>query len=199
MSENRQEQSTKMEEYKMLREELNDAMKTQDSLINICLTSVTAVLAFAFSQHLSVILLAAYPIIYFLLCKFIRHRERVVHISGYLIVYLEPIIGFTWETHNYIAYTKENKQVSQLFWETPHYHFWEALAFMTLCASILIDCLNHPTVILITVVQYIIHFVAIIVIHRSSVTLAKASELRKEKVQYWTMVKNNISEDNSNS
>lgn len=75
MSKDRLQVELKLEEYKILREEMNEETKEQDSLINICLTSVTAVIAFALSQHLSVILLAAYPIIFFLLSMFIRHRE----------------------------------------------------------------------------------------------------------------------------
>lgn len=199
MSDDRQQINVKLEEYKLLREEMCDEIRTQDSLINICLTSVTAVLAFAFSQHLSIVLLAAYPIIFFLLFRFIRHRERVMHIAGYMIAYLEPTIGFTWETHGDFAHEPKGDKVYKVFLKTPHYHFWGALAVMTLCASILIDCINHPTVIPVTVVQYIIHVIAIIGIYSSSIALAKASDIRKDKVKHWKQIKKRYSEENSGS
>lgn len=178
----------KLEEYKMLRTEMNYEMQAQDSLINICLTSVTAVITFAFSQHMSMILLATYPILYFLLVRFLRHRERIMHISGYQIVFLEPYIGFHWETIGNKAHI-EQINLKNYFWHVAHYHFWGVLAILNLCASLFIDYLYPPTSLYSTVIQYFVHVVAIILIYKVSFSLALASKVRAQKVQYWEQMK----------
>lgn len=129
----------------------------------------------------------------------------MMRISGYMIVYLEPFIGFTWETHGNIAYNKGNKPIYKVFWKTRYYHFWGVLAIMTLLASLMIDGINistsipttsiPATSILTTVILYMVHIVSIICIYESSFTLAKASNIRAEKVAYWRRVKGDIKPD----
>lgn len=184
---------TKIQEYMMLREEMNEEIKVQDSIINICLTSTTAVLAFAFSQHMSLILLAAYPIIFFCLSMFIRHRERVMNIAGYLIVYLEPIIGFTWETHGNWAHLNEKIDHKKFFLQSPHYHFWGVLAIMAILASIILDVLSPIEwtliTVLATILRYCLQVGLTIVIYQKSYKLAGTRDLRKQKVDRWKKIK----------
>lgn len=63
---------------------------------------------------------------------------------------------------------------------------------MTLLASIIIDCINRLPPTLMTVILYVLHVIFIFLIYRASFALAKASGIRRSKVEYWKNIKNSI-------
>lgn len=204
MLEQKQLYDSKMQEYILLREEMNEEMKAQQSIYNVCLTTVSALFAFAFAQKSSMVLLAAHILIMFFLSQNIRHTKRIMHISGYMIVYLEHDIGINWETYNSTAYTAQEATVKKQFIKYFHYHFWWILSCFSMISALILDITNKTLSInfskdlsnaLITLLVYLIHIAAVVLIGCLSYSTSKSHEKRRKSIDYWKNVKKNIDDN----
>ena len=89
---------SKIEEYKMLREEMMYFMSKDTTLFTCLFTSVTAVLFFALEWKIPEGCLLAFLIIIPIGSKFAYHQKEMAKISAYMAHYLEKEISFKWET-----------------------------------------------------------------------------------------------------
>ena len=89
---------SKLEEYKMLRSEILYFMNKDTTLFTCLFTSVTAVLFFSVEWKIPEGCLLVFLIIVPIGGKFAYHQKEMAKISGYMKHYLEPYIGFQWET-----------------------------------------------------------------------------------------------------
>lgn len=90
----------KLEEYKMLREEMISLLERQDELTRFCYTIVGAIWTFAFTVKNEWILNIALMIILLISLRIVSYRSSVSYLVGYMRIYLEKQINIEWETHN---------------------------------------------------------------------------------------------------
>lgn len=181
---------SKLQEYLFLRSEIELSLKAQDSTINTCLTFVTAVLTIAISQKNTYIPILVYPAIFLFLHRFIRHREGLANMSGYMIIFLEPYIDIHWETYNAIQYKRSRTGYTRKgAWHAWRHIIWVGMAVSSLICSFLIDTTTSEKI---TRQQsnYMVLFYAIcilmtIVIYQISTRLVLFNQNRTNAIKKW--------------
>ena len=100
-------QESKVEEYKMLREEIQNCVERDNSLATFMVTAVSTILTFAISANLQV------PFLFRIIIPFTgrisHYKTNVARISAYLIVFLEPEMDVKYETRNSIVKSAKSK------------------------------------------------------------------------------------------
>ena len=89
-----------MEEYKIIREELTDKLKTQERLTQLCYTIVLAIWTAAFTIKSEWVLLFALLIIIPISVRILKSRMDSAFLAAYMIVCLEPNLDIQWEINN---------------------------------------------------------------------------------------------------
>lgn len=91
-----------LEEYKMLREEMQNCVERDNSLATFMVTAVSTILTFAVSFNLQVpfLFLISFCIIIPFSARISHYKGNLARISSYLIYYIEPKLGIDWETKN---------------------------------------------------------------------------------------------------
>lgn len=98
MSNTNQNKTFRLEEYKLLREEILFYMNKDTALLTCLFTAVTAILFFAFDSGIPEGCLLCFLIIIPIGSKFSYHQKQMAKISAYMNYYLEPYIEIKWET-----------------------------------------------------------------------------------------------------
>lgn len=98
MSNANRNSQNKLEEYKMLREEILYFMNKDTTLFTCLFSSVTAVLFFALEWEILEGCLLAFLIIIPIGSKLAYHQKEMAKISEYMIHYLEKDIDIKWES-----------------------------------------------------------------------------------------------------
>lgn len=96
------EQEVKLEEYKMLRDEIQNCIERDNTLVTFMVTAVSTILTFAITANLQVpfLFLISFCIIIPFTGRISHYKTNVSRISAYLIVFLEPYIDIKYETRN---------------------------------------------------------------------------------------------------
>ena len=104
-------QESKVEEYKMLREEIQNCVERDNSLATFMVTAVSTILTFAISANLPVpfLFLISFCIIIPFTGRISHYKTNVARISAYLIVFLEPEMDVKYETRNSIVKSAKSK------------------------------------------------------------------------------------------
>lgn len=105
------EQESKLEEYKMLREEIQNCVERDNSLVTFMVTAVSTILTFAISANLQVpfLFLISFCIIIPFTGRISHYKTNVARISSYLIVFLEPEMDIKYETRNSMVKSAKSK------------------------------------------------------------------------------------------
>lgn len=108
---NMDEQESKLEEYKMLREEIQNCVERDNSLVTFMVTAVSTILTFAISANLQVpfLFLISFCIIIPFTGRISHYKTNVARISAYLIVFLEPEMDIKYETRNSMVKSAKSK------------------------------------------------------------------------------------------
>lgn len=95
-------QESKLEEYRMLRDEIQNCVERDNSLATFMVTAVSTILTFAISANLQVpfLFLISFCIIIPFTGRISHYKTNVARISAYLIVFLEPNMDVKYETRN---------------------------------------------------------------------------------------------------
>lgn len=95
-------QESKIEEYKMLRDEIQNCVERDNSLATFMVTAVSTILTFAISANLQVpfLFLISFCIIIPFTGRISHYKTNVARISAYIIVFLEPEMDVKYETRN---------------------------------------------------------------------------------------------------
>ncbi len=106
-----EEQESKLEEYKMLREEIQNCVERDNSLVTFMVTAVSTILTFAISANLQVpfLFLISFCIIIPFTGRISHYKTNVARISSYLIVFLEPEMDIKYETRNSMVKSAKSK------------------------------------------------------------------------------------------
>ena len=104
-------QESKVEEYKMLREEIQNCVERDNSLATFMVTAVSTILTFAISANLQVpfLFLISFCIIIPFTGRISHYKTNVARISAYLIVFLESEMDVKYETRNSIVKSAKSK------------------------------------------------------------------------------------------
>ena len=96
------QQESKLEEYKMLRDEIQNCVERDNSLATFMVTAVSTILTFAISANLQVpfLFLISFCIIIPFTGRISHYKTNVARISAYLIVFLETEMDIKYETRN---------------------------------------------------------------------------------------------------
>lgn len=89
-----------MEEYNIIREELEDKLKTQERLTQLCYTIVLAIWTAAFTINSEWVLLFALLIVVPISVRILKSRMDSAFLAAYMIVCLEPKLDIQWESNN---------------------------------------------------------------------------------------------------
>ena len=105
-------ESYDLEEYKMLRDEIQSCIERDNSLATFMVTAVATILTVAISANLQVpfLFLISFCIIIPFSARLAHYKSNVARISAYMIVYLEPKMSIKYET-NAIKYAYTSKRV----------------------------------------------------------------------------------------
>lgn len=108
---NMDEQESKLEEYKMLREEIQNCVERDNSLVTFMVTAVSTILTFAITANLQVpfLFLISFCIIIPFTGRISHYKTNVARISSYLIVFLEPEMDIKYETRNSMVKSAKSK------------------------------------------------------------------------------------------
>ncbi|MCD7882760.1 MAG: hypothetical protein LUI87_03490 [Lachnospiraceae bacterium] len=87
----------KLEEYKLIREEINKEWDYISASRSILFATTAAVLAFAFSQSNPIVFLIPYVVIIPLSAIEKDHLTGIIRKGAYLLVFCEPYIDIEWE------------------------------------------------------------------------------------------------------
>ena len=103
------EQDIKLEEYKFLRDEIQNCVERDNSLVTFMVTAVSTILTFAITANLQVpfLFLISFCIIIPFTGRISHYKTNVARISAYLIVFLEPYMDIKYESRNILV--KQNK------------------------------------------------------------------------------------------
>lgn len=104
-----------LEEYKMLRDEIQNCVERDNSLSTFMVTAVATILTFAISANLQVpyLFLISFCIIIPFSARIAHYKGNVARISAYIIVYLESKLNIKYETRN-IQVKSPNSKKSKL-------------------------------------------------------------------------------------
>ncbi len=104
----------KIEEYKMLRDEIQNCVERDNSLSTFMVTAVATILTFAISANLQVpfLFLISFCIIIPFSSRLAHYKSNVARISAYIIVYLESEMKIKYETRA-IKYKNSNNSKSK--------------------------------------------------------------------------------------
>lgn len=108
-------ESYDLEEYKMLRDEIQSCIERDNSLATFMVTAVATILTVAISANLQVpfLFLISFCIIIPFSARLAHYKSNVARISAYMIVYLEPKMSIKYET-NAIKYKNPKSKKSML-------------------------------------------------------------------------------------
>lgn len=97
-------------EYNSIKTEIQNKIELHNNLITFTITTVVAVLAFAFSQSNPFLFLLPFCIIIPMSLRIAYYRLALSKLSAYLIVFIEPELNSCkWETRNYLIIDKNNR------------------------------------------------------------------------------------------
>lgn len=104
----------KLEEYKMLREEVQNCIERDNTLSTFMVTAVATILTYAISSNLQVpfLFLISFCIIIPFSARLAHYKSNVARISAYMIVYLENELSIKYETRA-IKYKNPNNSKSK--------------------------------------------------------------------------------------
>jgi len=125
-----------LEEYRMLREEINEKLRAQDDIIKTCLTFVTAIITISLSIGNRYVLLLIQPIILVCLLRYNSYRSDLARKVGYIVVCIEKNINIKWETYNALSY--KGLRDCRITGSVPHL-FWAVMSLMGTIGDILIN------------------------------------------------------------
>ena len=116
----------KLEEYKMLREEMQNCIERDNSLATFMVTAVATILTFAVSANLQVpfLFLISFCIIIPFSARLAHYKGNVARISAYTIVFLEKEMSIKYETRNILAKPKKTKKSKLLISMRNYVGFW---------------------------------------------------------------------------
>lgn len=104
-----------LEEYKMLRDEIQNCVERDNTLSTFMVTAVATILTFAISANLQVpfLFLISFCIIIPFSARIAHYKGNVARISAYIIVYLESKLNIKYETRN-VQVKNPNSKKSKL-------------------------------------------------------------------------------------
>lgn len=104
-----------LEEYKMLKDEIQNCVERDNSLSTFMVTAVATILTFAISANLQLpfLFLISFCIIIPFSARIAHYKGNVARISAYIIVYLESELNIKYETRN-IQVKNPNSKKSKL-------------------------------------------------------------------------------------
>ena len=102
-----------MNEYQMLREELNSKMDKQDQLTQFCYTIAAAIWSIAFAAKNEWILLPVLFLVIPISLRIVKLRNDTAFLAAYMAIFLEKNIDIKWESNSSIfwkEYPREKQQ-----------------------------------------------------------------------------------------
>lgn len=101
----------KLEEYKLLKEEIQNCVERDNSLATFMVTAVSTILTFAVSANLQVpfLFLISFCILIPFTSRISHYKINVARISAYIIVFLEEELGIAYENRNSKVKMQKNK------------------------------------------------------------------------------------------
>lgn len=112
-------------EYDYIKAEIQNKIELHNKLITFTITTVVAVLAFAFSEKDPFLFLTPFCILIPMSSRITYYRLALSKLSAYAIVFLEPFLdGCEWERRNYLIVKQiiGNKRKSTKKSITMHYY-----------------------------------------------------------------------------
>lgn len=115
-----------LEEYKMLRDEIQNCVERDNTLATFMVTAVATILTFAISANLQVpfLFLISFCIIIPFSARLAHYKENVARISAYMIVYLEPKLEINYETDTIAAKNPNSKKSLVMISMRNYVGFW---------------------------------------------------------------------------
>lgn len=118
-----------LEEYKMLRDEMQNCIERDNTLTTFMVTAVATILTFAISANLQVpfLFLISFCIIIPFTARIAHYKGNVARISAYIIVFLETEMNIKYETRNILAKPEKTKKSKLLISMRNYIGFWLGL------------------------------------------------------------------------
>ena len=118
-----------LEEYKMLRDEMQNCIERDNTLTTFMVTAVATILTFAISANLQVpfLFLISFCIIIPFTARIAHYKGNVARISAYIIVFLETEMNTKYETRNILAKPEKTKKSKLLISMRNYIGFWLGL------------------------------------------------------------------------
>lgn len=123
------EEAERLEEYKMLRDEMQNCIERDNTLVTFMVTAVATILTFAVTANLQVpfLFLISFCIIIPFTARLEHYKKNVARISAYVIVFLEKDMSIKYETRNSLV-KQANAKTSKLLISMRNYiGFWLGL------------------------------------------------------------------------
>ncbi len=100
-----------LEEYKLLKEEIQNCVERDNSLATFMVTAVASILTFAISVNLQIpfLFLISFCILIPFTSRISHYKTNVARISAYLIVFSEKDLGISYENRNSKVKVKKTK------------------------------------------------------------------------------------------
>lgn len=115
-----------LEEYKMLKDEIQNCVERDNTLSTFMVTAVATILTFAISANLQLpfLFLISFCIIIPFSARIAHYKENVARLSAYIIVYLESELSIKYETRNIQVKNPNSKKSKILISMRNYVGFW---------------------------------------------------------------------------
>lgn len=123
------EEAERLEEYKMLRDEMQNCIERDNTLATFMVTAVATILTFAVTANLQVpfLFLISFCIIIPFTARLVHYKKNVARISTYVIVFLEKDMNIKYETRNVLVKPVDAKPSKILISMRNYIGFWLGL------------------------------------------------------------------------
>ena len=180
----------KLEEYKLLKEEMQNCVERDNSLATFMVTAVSTILTFAVSANLQVpfLFLISFCILIPFTARISHYKTNVARISAYIIVYLEKELNIAYENRNSQVKISKSK-LSKIVVALRNY-----VGFLLGIVSYIIYLVEYYNKLgILNIADYIFCIVPIflvILLFFMNNKIDKVLEEKKKWIEAWTKLKN---------
>lgn len=185
-----------IKEYDNLRNEINQKIDLQNTLLTFTITTTVAVLTFALSQNKTILYLIPFCILIPMSMRIAYYRSAISKLSAYMIVFLEKNIdGVKWETRNAALINENLNNKKKNINNYTVLRYYECLILAIVCYIFyVIDFIKDKEICVIVVINIL--WPLSLVIWEVLVT-KRINSVDKEK-QYWIEQWNALKNENDN-
>lgn len=180
-------------EYNSIKEEIQNKIELHNNLLTFTITTVVALLAFAFSKDNPFLFLIPFCILIPMSSRIAYYRLAFSKLSAYLIVFLEPALeGCDWETRNYLIVKENIVNKRKSIKNSIIMHYYDCFILSIVCYGLFLYYYIQNTNFSFIIILNILWPILLIIYEFILTKRINSGDKKKEEwITYWNQLKNN--------